>query len=123
MAPTVVTGCNWSTTVTPLRVTPDIIMIYPLTYLRPTVIHSYSVAAGIVDTKREHIGIGHRRRGIADSAGCAYDLSRDAGKHQYVATACIVPGILISYCWHVGVGHTDRGIVDYDTVGYVAVDP
>ena len=98
-------------------------MVDPLTDLDPTVIHSGITAAGVVDTKREHIGIGHSRGSIADSTGCAYDLSRDAGKRQYVATACIVPGILISYYWHVGVGHTDRGIVDYDTIGYVAKDP
>ena len=35
-----------------------------LTYLGVTVIHSYSIAAGVVDAKREHIGIGHSRGGI-----------------------------------------------------------
>ena len=35
-----------------------------LTYLGVTVIHSYSITAGVVDAKREHIGIGHSRSGI-----------------------------------------------------------
>ena len=113
-----------STTVTPRRVTPDIIMVDPLTDCNPTVTHSLSTAAGVVDTKVKSIGGCTGSRTATNYGVCsAYKLIGYAGKVNGCAATAVDPGILRTHNRHVGIGNGGRGVPGQDTIGDIAIHP
>ena len=100
------------------------IMIDPLTDLDPTVTHSYSIAAGVVDAKVKSIGSCTGSNTAPNYGVCsAHKLIGYAGKVNGRSTTVVDPGILSTHNRYVGVGNGSRGIPGQDPIGYIAINP
>ena len=107
-----------------LRETPCMIIVDPLTDCDPTVTHSLTGTAGVVDAKVESVGSCTGSH-IATNYGVggAYELIGYAGKVNGCAATAVDPGILSTHNRYVVVGHCGSGIPGQDTIGDIAINP
>ena len=110
--------------VTSTSVTPDIIMVNPLTNLDPTVTHSDIAAAGVVDAKVKSIGSCTGSHTASHNGICsAYKLIGYTGKVNGCAATVVDPGILSTHNRYVGIGNSSRGVPNQDTIGDTTINP